>query len=100
MSAVAVQASAGAIQKLRVFTVGNLAQALDRCKKLGFWVYGADAGGESLKTAVLNFPMVLVIGSEGEGVRPLVKSACQVLLRIPQNPDGVSSFNASCAASI
>lgn len=96
----AVQASAGAIQKIPVITVVNLAQALERCKQEGFWIYGADAAGKSAWSAALNFPMVLVIGSEGYGMRPLVRGLCDELVSIPQAAQGVESLNASCAASI
>ncbi|OGR87267.1 MAG: 23S rRNA (guanosine(2251)-2'-O)-methyltransferase RlmB [Elusimicrobia bacterium RIFCSPHIGHO2_02_FULL_57_9] len=100
LSAVAVQASAGAIQKLKVFKVVNLAQALERCKQAGFWIYGADAGGRAVWDAALNFPLVLVIGSEGCGMRPLIQSSCDELVKIPQSSGGVESLNASCAASV
>ncbi|MEK7858755.1 MAG: 23S rRNA (guanosine(2251)-2'-O)-methyltransferase RlmB [Elusimicrobiota bacterium] len=96
----AIQASAGAIQKIPVFTVVNLAQALEKCKENGFWIYGADAEGKTAWDSVLNTPMVLVIGSEGYGMRPLVRSLCDQLVSIPQAAAGVESLNASCAASV
>ncbi len=96
----AVQVSAGALQKLTVFPVGSLAQALERCRDAGFWIYGADAAGDLLWKVVLNTPLVLVIGSEGEGLRPLVKETCDALAAIPQSSKGVESLNASCAASV
>ncbi|MDE2291584.1 MAG: 23S rRNA (guanosine(2251)-2'-O)-methyltransferase RlmB [Elusimicrobia bacterium] len=95
-----LQASAGAIQKLPTFAVGNLAQTLLRLKDDGFWVYGADAEGKPVWGVTMNFPMVLVVGSEGKGMRPLVRSYCDELVAIPQAPGGVSSLNASCAASV
>ncbi len=97
---VAVQASAGAIERIPVFTIGNLAQTLEKLKKENFWIYGADMSGEPAWKAVLNFPMVLVIGSEGYGMRPLVRERCDQLIKIPQSAEGVSSLNASCAASV
>jgi len=100
ISAVAIQSSAGAIQKIKIFRVVNLAQALERAKKSGFWVYGADAAGKTLWTATLNTPLVLVIGSEGYGIRPLVKTICDELVSVPQATTGVESLNASCAASV
>lgn len=96
----AVQASAGAIQKIKVFKVINMAQTLARCKENGFWIYGADAAGKTAWTVQLNMPLVLVVGSEGYGIRSLVKSSCDELLRIPESAGGVSSLNASCAASV
>jgi len=95
-----VAASAGAIQKLPVACVVNLGQALERLKEEGFWVYGADAAGRPVWDAVFNTPMVLVIGSEGYGMRPLVASLCDEVVSIPQAAAGVGSLNASCAASV
>ena len=100
VSAAAIQASAGAIQKIPVFHVVNLSQALSRCKEAGFWIYGADAAGTSAWQAVINLPLVLVIGSEGYGMRSLVRTSCDELLSIPQSAAGVASLNASCAASV
>jgi len=99
VTAVAVQASAGAIQKVPVFHVVNLAQALERCKKAGFWIYGADMGGKPSWETSFNRPLVLVIGSEGSGLRPLVRSSCDEVVSIPQSEQAVESFNASCAAT-
>lgn len=100
VSAVAIQSSAGAIQKIKLFRVVNLAQALERAKKAGFWVYGADASGSPCWQAVLNTPLILVVGSEGYGIRQLVRTLCDELLSIPQSAGGVESLNASCAASV
>ena len=95
-----VAASAGAIQKLPVVTVVNLGQALERLKEEGFWVYGADAAGKPSWETVFNTPLVLVIGSEGYGMRHLVASLCDEVVSIPQAASGVESLNASCAASV
>jgi 23S rRNA (guanosine2251-2'-O)-methyltransferase len=95
-----VAASAGAIQKIPVVSVVNLGQALERLKEEGFWVYGADASGRPAWDAVFNTPLVLVIGSEGYGMRPLVTSICDEVVSIPQAEGGVESLNASCAASV
>ncbi len=100
VTAVAVQASAGAIQKLRVFKVVNLAQAVERCKEAGFWVYGADMEGKSIWELSINRPLVLVIGSEGFGMRPIMRQTCDELVSIPQAKGAVESLNASCAASV
>jgi 23S rRNA (guanosine2251-2'-O)-methyltransferase len=95
----AVQSSAGAVLKIPVHRIVNLAQTLARCKEAGFWVYGADAAGKASWDAVLNTPCVLVIGSEGYGLRPLVRASCDELLSVPQVAHGVGSLNASCAAT-
>lgn len=95
----AIQSSAGAILKIPVHRVVNLAQTLALCKERGFWVYGADAAGKDAWDATLNTPCVLVVGSEGYGMRPLVRAGCDELLRVPQVEHGVGSLNASCAAT-
>jgi len=95
----AIQSSAGAALKIPIHRVVNLAQTLALCKDRGFWVYGADAAGRDAWDARLNTPCVLVIGSEGYGLRPLVRASCDELLRIPQVEHGVGSLNASCAAT-
>lgn len=94
-----IQASAGAALKIPVHRVVNIAQTLDLCKKHGFWVYGADASGKDAWDCVINTPCVLVIGSEGYGMRPLVRASCDELMRVPQSEHGVGSLNASCAAT-
>lgn len=96
----AVQASAGAIEKIPVLNAGNLAQALERLKAEGFWVYGADMAGKPCWDTRLNFPLVLVIGSEGAGLRPLVSQRCDELVSVPQSEGGVASLNASTAAAV
>lgn len=95
-----LRSSAGAAQKIPFFRVGNLAQTLLRLKEEGFWVYGGDRSGQPVWKVRLNPPMVLVIGSEGKGIRPLVRSCCDELVAVPQARGGVASLNASCAASV
>ncbi len=92
--------SAGAIQKIATFSVVNLAQTLELLKKEGFWIYGAEGSGRAVWDVKLHRPCVLVIGSEGKGLRPLVRRYCDELVAVPQSKDGVSSLNASCAASV
>lgn len=94
------QVSAGAISRIPLFKVVNLAQALAKLKEAGFWVYGTDSTGEPAWTATLAFPLVIVIGSEAEGMRTLIRSSCDGLIGIPQAAKGVESLNASCAASV
>lgn len=97
---VVVQSSAGAISRIAVHHVVNLAQALEKCRDAGFWIYGADGEGKPCWDAQINFPAVLVIGSEGYGMRPLTRTLCHELLAVPQAKGGVESLNASCAASV
>lgn len=100
LSQAVLSASAGAAQRLPAFKIGNLAQTLTRLKEAGFWVYGADMGGRPCWEIALNRPLVLVIGSEGAGLRPLVKSLCDERVAVPQSAGGVASLNASAAAAV
>lgn len=103
VTAVAVRASAGATEHATIARVVNLQRALQSLAKAGYRVLGLDADGvdglEPLRAARAGDPRVLVIGSEGKGLRRMVKERCDQLCRIPQ-PGPVASFNASVAASI
>jgi len=96
----ALSASAGALQKIAVFQVGNLAQTLRSLKESGFWIYGADMDGKPCWDVRFNKPFVLVVGSEGAGMRPLVRAQCDEVAAIGQAPGGVSSLNAAAAAAV
>jgi 23S rRNA (guanosine2251-2'-O)-methyltransferase len=100
VTAAAEKASAGAAGTIAVAQVTNITQALEELKKAGFWVFGADG---SAKTHVyqqdFTGPVALVIGGEGEGIRPLVRKACDGLVSIPMQ-GGVNSLNASVAGGI
>jgi 23S rRNA (guanosine2251-2'-O)-methyltransferase len=96
----AVRASAGATEHLPVARVTNLAAFLEWVKGQGLWVVGADpGGGRLLYAADLKGPLALVIGAEGRGLRPLVKSRCDFHVRIPL-AGSVASLNASAAAAV
>jgi 23S rRNA (guanosine2251-2'-O)-methyltransferase len=96
----AVRASAGAAEYLAVARVTNLAAFLEWVKAQGVWVAGADpAGGRLLYSVDLKGPVVLVIGGEGRGLRPLIRSRCDVKIRIPILGK-VESLNASSAAAV
>lgn len=92
--------SAGAVETIPVVRVTNLVHAIEELKKAGFWIYGA-AGevGDSLYRQNFSGDVVLVIGSEDEGIRPLVRKKCDLLVSIPL-PGGVASLNASVAAGV
>jgi 23S rRNA (guanosine2251-2'-O)-methyltransferase len=95
-----VNASAGAVEHLQI-AQANLAQAIEEAKRRGIWVAGLDAdpSAESVLEADLRGPFAVVIGSEGEGLRPLVKKSCDRLLRLPMR-GRVESLNAAAAGSI
>ena len=100
LSPVAVKASAGASEHLRIARVVNLVRALEELKERNMWVIGLDERGE---TDYDRFDMtgncVLVLGREGAGLHDLVKRTCDHLLRIPM-AGGVSSLNVSAAGAV
>ena len=92
--------SAGALATMPVVRVSNLVQAIETLKKYGFWVAALDLDGEQFYTeADLVRPLVVVIGSEGQGVGRLVKEHCDLLVKIPMLGK-TESLNASVAAGI
>lgn len=100
ITAAAEKASAGAVETIPVAMVTNIAQSLETLKKSGYWVYGLDgAAKQSVYGVDFSGDVALVIGSEGEGIRPLVRKQCDVIMAIPQY-GGVGSLNASVAGGI
>ncbi len=100
ITAAAEKTSAGAVETVPVAMVTNIAQTLETLKKLGYWVYGLDsAARQSVYGTDFSGNVVLVVGGEGEGIRPLVRKQCDVVMSIPQY-GGVSSLNASVAGGI
>jgi 23S rRNA (guanosine2251-2'-O)-methyltransferase len=100
ITAAAERTSAGAVETVPVTMVTNIANTLEKFKKLGYWVYGLDsAARQSLYSTDFSGNVVLVVGCEGEGIRPLVRKQCDVVMSIPQY-GGVSSLNASVAGGI
>jgi 23S rRNA (guanosine2251-2'-O)-methyltransferase len=96
----AAKASAGAVEHLPVARVGNLANWLADAKQAGAWVYGAEAGAEAAPYDTLDYRgrVVLVLGSEGRGLRPRVAAGCDGLVALPQR-GRVNSLNVSTAAA-
>jgi 23S rRNA (guanosine2251-2'-O)-methyltransferase len=94
------RASAGAVEHLAVARVRNLADFLEAAKREGAWVYGADAAGRRSYTDVdWTGRTVIALGSEGKGLRPRVKAACDDLVSIPLR-GRLGSLNVSAAAAI
>jgi 23S rRNA (guanosine2251-2'-O)-methyltransferase len=94
------KASAGAVEHVAVARVRNVADWLLQAKDAGAWSYGAAAEAEVAYTEVdWKGRAVLVLGSEGKGLRPRVASACDQLVSIPQRGE-VGSLNASVAAAV
>ncbi len=94
------EVSAGALEHLRVARVPNLAQAMEALKKRGLWLVGAENGGDGLFFEFdYTQPVAVVLGSEGSGLRPLVRKKCDRVLSIPMR-GRVNSLNVASAASV
>lgn len=94
------KASAGAVEHLRIAQVNNLVQAINKLKKAGMWVVGMDPGAQRVFWEVdMAGSMALVVGSEGSGMRRLVRESCDILVRLPMRGT-ISSLNAAVAGSI
>jgi len=96
-----VNASAGAVEHLRVAAVPNLARALEALKGSGRWVAGLDAGEGSMNifAAEIPTPAVLVVGAEGTGMGTNLRKNCDLLLALPMR-GRVESLNAATAGAI
>ncbi len=99
VTAAVVKASAGASEHVPVSRVTNLRRAIDAIKKAGLWVYAAEVGGTPYTDLDLAGPVGLVLGSEGRGVRRLVREGCDGAVSIPML-GAVGSLNVSVAAGV
>lgn len=95
-----VNASSGACEHLLI-SQQNLAQAIDELKQANIWVIGLEGGegAQPVGKLRLDGALALVVGSEGEGMRRLVRESCDGLLRLPMRGQ-VESLNAAVAGSI
>jgi 23S rRNA (guanosine2251-2'-O)-methyltransferase len=100
VTATVCKASAGAVEHLPIARVGSIAAFVHDAAGAGRAAVGADAGrGEDYATIDWEPDALLVMGSEGEGLRPRVRDACTVLARIPM-AGHVDSLNLSVAAGV
>jgi len=94
------KASAGAVEHLPVARVRNLADFLEQAKQAGMWCYGAQAGGPvSYDSVDYSGGAVIVLGSEGRGLRARVAAACDQLISIPLRAR-IESLSVSAAAAV
>lgn len=92
--------SSGAIETLSFTWAANLARALDRLKKAGFWIVGVEPGGRTPCYGFeFNLPVALVVGGEEKGIRPLLRKKCDFSVSIPIQ-GALSSLNASAACAV
>lgn len=101
LGAGARRAAAGALERLPVAKVMNIARALDEARDAGFQIYGAALGEGSLDafTCRLHTPALLVLGNEDHGIRPQVAKRCHAMLHIPMLRD-FDSLNVAQAGGI
>jgi 23S rRNA (guanosine2251-2'-O)-methyltransferase len=94
------KSSAGAVEHLPIARVRNLADFLAQAKTAGLWCYGADAAGPvSYRSVDYTGGVVLVLGSEGRGLRPRVAAACDALVSLPLQGK-IESLSVSAAAAV
>ena len=94
------EVSAGALEHLKVARVPNLAQTMSGLKEKGVWMIGAEGGGAGLFYEFdYRQPVAIVLGSEGKGLRPLVRERCDRVLSIPM-AGKINSLNVASAASV
>ena len=100
LTATVAKASAGAVEYMKVARVTNITNTINELKEKGVWVFGTAAEGSvPMYKADLTGPAAIVIGNEGDGMSPLVRKNCDMLVHIPMK-GRISSLNASAAASI
>ena len=98
------KAASGAVEIVNYVKVVNLKRSLQQLKKLGYWIYGLDNNSNQNNTQI-DFPKkcVLVVGSEGKGIRVINKKECDNLITLPSQPNksyAIDSLNVSNACAI
>lgn len=94
------RASAGALEHMQLIRITNITDTIKTLKKKNVWVIGTDlSAGNSVFSTDLTVPLAVIIGSEGKGIRPLVRKNCDLLVSIPQSGP-LGSLNASAAGAI
>lgn len=100
LNATVAKTSAGAINFVPVAIANNLNQTIALLKKKGYWIVSSDGSAtQNYQDIVYDFPVGLVVGSEGEGISPLVLKNSDYIVKIPMYGK-VNSLNASVAAGI
>ena len=100
VSGALAKAASGALERVPLVRVVNLAHALDRLKEAAFWICGLDeTASQTLAALDLGGRAALVLGSEGGGMRRLVRERCDYLARLPTRTQQ-STINVSTAAAV
>jgi len=98
-SPVIAQTSAGAVSWVPQTETPNLVRATEDLKEAGFWIYGADMGGEPVYSKDLSGRVALVMGSEGGGISRLLRERCDGMVGIP-SAGRIDSLNVSVATGV
>ena len=99
LTATVAKTAAGALEYVPVVKVGNLAQAMEKLKEEGFWIYGTAFSDQNLFETELSGSVALVIGNEGSGLSKNVQAHCDALVSIPM-VGKITSLNASVATAV
>ena len=100
MNSLVHRTSAGALNSLQIFHVTNLSRTIKQIKKRDIWVVGLDGSTQtSLFDINLTGSIAIVVGSEGKGIRPLIKKNCDQVVSIPMSGN-VESLNVSVATAV
>ncbi len=99
LGAAAARSSAGALSHIAVSRVPGIPAALDKLKRAGVWIFGADMDGDDYGSVDFSGPAALVVGGEGRGLSHLTREKCDFLVSIPMYGK-VNSLNVSCAAAV
>lgn len=100
ITATAMKISSGGFAHVPVARVTNLAQAMEAAKEAGFWLIGlSEHATERFETARLDAPLVLVVGNEESGIRPITEKNCDYTLSLPANGP-LKSLNAAVATAV
>jgi 23S rRNA (guanosine2251-2'-O)-methyltransferase len=100
LSDTVAKTSAGAVEYVPVARVTNLVPLIDELKDRGIWVIGVEGGAETIYSNFdYNLPLALVFGSEGKGIRRLVREKCDSIVSIPMRGQ-LNSLNVSVAAGV
>lgn len=101
VTATVCKASSGAVEHLKICQVTNLVRAMEQAKESGFWIYGTSLAGDPVPLNQANpaAKAVLVLGSEGDGLRSLVAKTCDVLIKIPMKV-AFDSLNVAQAGTV
>ena len=94
-----VKTSVGTIEKMKIVTVPNLNNTINKLKKDGYWIVGTDMEGTNYTSIDYKTSIAIVIGNEGKGISRLVGENCDYLAKIPMKGT-VNSLNASVACGI